>query len=402
MRKPELENRSKVFTGPLGKITMALDPHTEADPIGVHMSLMAAFSAAIGGSVNVELEGPRSLMVWPVLVGRAGEGHKGRATTLALRVVKGALPQWSRSKIANSIPATALGLVEQVARYHQVDDDVPGSPLFVCTEGDSLIHSTKREMKFGAHLRNLFDRANLEHITAKSNVVVEHPRGVFLTHVQPKNWAAISNGRDASGGTWSRMLPVFVEKSKELPVFGRKSLDSIIEQQSKVFRQAVNKARDLELITVSGTVSDTFEKRHRPVIKSLVKRSGADAEDMTARCLEQAVRIAALYAAAEGRDSILARHFDAAIEIIRYSVDTVIMVTGSKATLPERIRMSIEARGGKATKSEVWEDVGRNYTSAAFSRALLELPEIRVTSEQPKKGGRTGRPPTILELVKSA
>jgi hypothetical protein len=110
------------------------------------------------------------------------------------------------------------------------------------------------------------------------------------------------------------------------------------------------------------------------------------------------VRLAAIYALADGRDEIEVEDFDASLAIIRYSVETV------AAVLPEaggdRLTTKIEEALKKAgpdglTKSELWFAVGRNYKARELDDALKALPQVRVTTGE----STGGRPPIIYQWV---
>ena len=73
-----------VYAGILGEIARTAEPSTEADPVGIHVSLPAGAGRAHGPGPHVRIGNLRHpLLIWPLLMGRTGAGRKGEATSIA-------------------------------------------------------------------------------------------------------------------------------------------------------------------------------------------------------------------------------------------------------------------------------------------------------------------------------
>ncbi|MDQ3764707.1 MAG: hypothetical protein M3460_25205 [Actinomycetota bacterium] len=92
-----------MFRGVLGECVTTMDPYTEADSIGVLVSLMSAVGAIIGPTPHLMIGPTRHpLLIWPLLFGRSGTGRKGEAASAASVLINSAEPDASKFTITPS------------------------------------------------------------------------------------------------------------------------------------------------------------------------------------------------------------------------------------------------------------------------------------------------------------
>lgn len=112
-----------VFRGVLGKLVLAAEPTTEADPVGVLVSLMANAGALIGAGPYVQIGNTRHpLIVWPLLFGRTGAGRKGDATETADRLTLAAMLEVEHLFVSGL--SSGEGLIERIRDPR--DENDPG------------------------------------------------------------------------------------------------------------------------------------------------------------------------------------------------------------------------------------------------------------------------------------
>lgn len=392
MNKPILGD--KALSNPFGRWAEQLAPYTEGATVGVMASLMAAFSGYLGPEVRVTM-GTTSTMplsTWFVLVGQTGKGRKGRTWKISQPVVKGAFKTWAANNIIEGVPATGLGLASVLEEYH-------GPLLVVEEEGDAFIDASRKDTKVGTYLRKAWDGSKIAHKTAQSDIQIDNPHFGFIMHVQPINWAKISGSRDASGGTFNRFAPLWVEQSKVVPLFGGESPDALYEEISTRMRVVATNAREgISTVRMGAGLAQRFEDHHRPVTEALTDGSEELAQ-MAERALAYLVRFSGLYAVADGRDEITEDDLDSALELVRYMVDSVRYVIPQ--TGGESIASKIDAAVttfGEITSSELFDIIGRNVKKTEIIQALASLPHIEVA-----RGVSTGgRPPVIYRLVEQS
>jgi hypothetical protein len=396
MKKPDADEA--IFSGPLGEMTKRLDPYTEGDPMGVHMTLIAAFSAKLGKYTRVQTgKGLSSLSIWPVLVGHTGVGRKGTATDHAMKVVAKAFPSFA-DKVLYTVPATGLGFMQVVEEH--VQDGSMHPLLAIEEEMDAFISNAKKDTRIGTVLRKAWDGSDLRHRTSKDDIKVTDVHLAIVGHVQPKNWGAISGSKDATGGTYNRFLPIAVERSKVIPVFSTEDTSELVGELAKGFRMMTVFAMDVPVVSVSPDVAKVFEEKHRPACEALTA-GNEDLAQMSERAMAYMVRLAAIYALADRRDTIAERDFDAALSIVKYSVETVAAVIPEVGgdRLVTKIAQFVKEHG-PVTKTEVRVHVGKHVETAEVDRALLALPQIQKTKAAPN--GKLGRRPEMLSWVEKA
>ncbi|WP_433245355.1 DUF3987 domain-containing protein [Streptosporangium sp. CA-135522] len=380
------------FHGLFGRITDALDPYTEGSKVGVMVSLMSAYSAYIGYGPTVETgKGSSPLALWGVLVGQSGKGRKGAATGIAMRVVEAAFASFAEESVVQGLPATGLGLITELADRAE---GTLGTPiLFVEEEGDALLSNARRDAKVGIYLRKAFDAQTIAHKTKMDDLRVRRPHLGLIMHVQPKNWAAVAGGKDATGGTWNRVLPVWVSQSKTLPVFESSDAHEVIRAAARALRQAGDYARQVDAVTVPRYVAQVFEAKHRPIVEAMI--STETMSQYAERAMAYMIRLAGLFALSERRDEISERDFDAALALVCYSIETIAYVLPeAEASEETALSVKVEAFIRKAgatgrTATEIYRTF--NLKASDLHGIVAELDTITVVKGESAKG-RGGRP----------
>ena len=390
----------KAFDNAFGRWADELDPFCEGAKVGVMATLMSAFSAYIGKGVRVKTKfGSMPLSAWFVLVGESGLGRKGATARAAVPVIQQAFKAWAARNVVEGQPATGLGMMELLSERD-------GGPTWVLEEEmDTFIQNAKNDRKVGTYLRKAWDGQAIGHKTSKVDITLEEPHMALVGHVQPKNWGAISGSKDATGGTYNRFLALYVEQSKTVPFFYGPDPTDAIQRVSEDLRSVGTLISEMgSIVTMPEALSQRFEEHHRPICESLTK-GNAELSQMCERALAYLVRVSALYALADLREEISEGDLDAALELVRYSVESVrhVLPDMGGESLPQKILSAVQRRHREKgifpdlpdiSLSEVWDEIGRNYKSDQVNAALRELPQI--TRYEGKSTG--GRRPTRLKL----
>ncbi|MER6811593.1 DUF3987 domain-containing protein [Spirillospora sp. NPDC000708] len=348
------------YAGPFGRISAAIDPHTEGDRVGVLVTLLSAFSAVIGHDVKVAHGKSQPLGFWPVLVGPTGKGRKGTAHGAAMQVLNVAYAGFMDTQQVEGCPRTGEGLVATLAE--KAVGDVAMPVFLVEEEGDNLIDAAKRSKTLGVAFRKAWDGSTVTNITKADSITVKRPHVGFVMHVQPKNWGAISGTKDATGGTYNRFFPVYVERSKRVRLSQARTPSEVVVPLARELRDMAAYAVNVSEVTMPADVEDVFESKHRPVVEALTLGTEALAQ-YAERALAYMLRLAALYALADKRDLINVRDLDAATALVTYMVDTVTHVLpdaqSANGDLPVRVANWIREAGEDGrTSSEILRRYG--------------------------------------------
>ncbi|MFE3453672.1 DUF3987 domain-containing protein [Nonomuraea sp. NPDC059194] len=388
---------NEAFHALFGRITEALDPYTEGSKVGVMVSLMSAYSAYIGYGPTVETgKGSSPLALWGVLVGRSGVGRKGTATGIARRVVEAAFANFAEESVVEGLPATGLGFITELA--DRAEGTLANPVWFIEEEGDALLSNARRDAKVGVYLRKAFDAQTIAHKTKMDDLRVRRPHLGLIMHVQPRNWAAVANGKDATGGTWNRVLPVWVQQSKTLPVFESSDAHEVIRQAARALRQAGDYARQVDAVTVPLHVARVFEAKHRPIVEAMISTEAMS--QYAERAMAYMIRLAGLFALSERRDEISERDFDAALALVCYSIETIAYVlpeaeASEEASLSVKVENFVREAGPEGrTATEIYRAL--NIKAIDLREIVAQLDTIEVVKGQSAKG--TGGRPTMRYL----
>jgi hypothetical protein len=363
------------------------------------LTLMSAYSAYVGYGPSVETgKGSTPLALWGVLVGRSGVGAKGTATGIARRVVNAAFSTFAEESVVDGLPATGLGLLTELA--DRAEGTLANPLWFVEEEGDDLLANARRNAQLGVYLRKAFDAQTIARKTSALDLKVRRPHFGLIMHVQPKNWAAVAGGKDATGGTWNRVFPVWVEQSKILPLFESSDAAEVIRQAGWALRQAGEYARQVDTVTVPAHVAQTFEAKHRPIVRAMIATEAMS--QYAERAMIYMIRLAGLFALSDRRDEITEADFDAALALVTYSIQTIAHVL-PEAEAAEETAMAVKVENYVKEAGPEGVQASALYRKFGVKKADLEAITAELaTVELVRVGGTGGRPAMTYRWVEPA
>jgi len=109
-KQPEPEIQEEAFHGVAGDVVHMLEPHTEADPVGLLVSILAEFGAIVGRKPHLILDASyHPLLFYPVLVGNSSKSRKGSSGKRIKALFEKVHPDWTRGKYKGTL-STGEGL----------------------------------------------------------------------------------------------------------------------------------------------------------------------------------------------------------------------------------------------------------------------------------------------------
>ncbi len=367
---------STMYTGILGDITLAAAPDTEADPVGILVSLLTGISADIGPAcINnprpyVRIGNDRHpLLVWGFLLGRTSTGRKGGATSTAeLFLARACL---SYLAYATSGLSSGEGLIERVRDDEGGDDK---RLLVIETEFGSVMARMKREgSTLATTLRQAWDGGRLSVMNRKRYTASDAHIAV-LAHITPREFRMRLAESDMAGGTYNRFLPVYVERSQRLP--RPKGVD---EQAADQLSTGLSD----KLAAAYGTYGEIGMTGEADKLwcGELYDEFTPDAEDeawaeFTTRAAAYCLRIAALYAVLDGRRDMGKDDLAAAGALVRYSLASARYVLDGMHRDPrmDRLIRGIDTAGDTGlTRTEISALFGRNLPKTVLDELLGDL-----------------------------
>lgn len=369
-----------MFRGLLGEIVSAVEPTTEADPVGVYASLISGTGAFVGPNPHYRVGLTRHpMLIWSLLFGRTGSGRKGEAEQAARTFLRAALPE-NYASIKVSGLSSGEGLIERIRDPDPSNEKDAGGTddkrlLVVEQEFGAVMARTKNEgSTLGPVLRDAWAGEALTKLNRRA-YGASWSHIAIVGHVTPREFKARMADGEMAGGTFNRFLPLYIERSKKLPIPSGVDDDTIAELAGAL-RDAIQRARGV------GRVEFDDEARRLWCDELYDEFTEADDEDepwteFARRGAPNCLRIASLSAALEGRWRIGKADLAAAGALVRYSVASAKYVLGPRRDPRfDRLVRALDAAGAKGmTRTQIFGLFSRNVEKKVLDQMLAELVE---------------------------
>jgi hypothetical protein len=364
-----------MYAGICGEIAVTAAPTTEADPVGIYASVLAGTGVLVGGVPYVQIGNTRHpLLIWPLLMGRTGAGRKGEATgtgEVFLRTAR----DMDMAELTVSGLSSGEGLIERIS-----DDETQDKRLLVIeTEFTSVMARSRREgSTLGQVQRQAWEGRALAVLNRKQRdkkqLRASSSHVAVIGHITPREFRLALAETDLSGGTYNRYLPLFVERTRLLPIPEGVSSDDRIRLGARL-GEAIDQAAAIERIQLNGEATELWKAELYPEMTGADDEDHAEAE-FTRRAAPYCLRIGGLLAALDGRRLIGKDDLTAAAALVRYSIASARYVLDGQARDPrlERIRRAVDAAGDDGlNRSAIWGLFSRNLTKEVLAELLAQL-----------------------------
>lgn len=391
-----------IYHGLAGDIVRALDPHTEADPVGLLGTFLACVGNALGTGPHYRVGGARhELRLFPVLVGATSSGRKGTAIDTLAPLFEAALPAWWARRSKGLV--SGEGLIASVGDAPEGEGADPPDKrrLVIEKEFGSIMKVMGREGNtLSTVIRDAWDGGPMETMAKRAPVRATGAHITILGHITPEELLADLTATDAQNGFANRFLWLCVRRSKLLP-FGGDLGDNELLAMADVLRAAVKDGRGLGRLGLTDAAREAWVG----VYESLTTGEPGLVGTLLGRGAPYAMRIAATYAALDAAPAIDRPHLRAALALWGYADASVRHIFGATArpAANEAYRRTILAAlvGGRLSQTEISNDIfGGNLRPPephASLDALLGAGLIARTFERPASG--RGRNITFWELT---
>ncbi|WP_435270941.1 DUF3987 domain-containing protein [Streptomyces sp. 1222.5] len=386
--------------GPMGEAVKAAMPTSEADPIGVWAASLSLYSTAI--SSNVRLDNRRPVVVWTVLAGRSAIGRKGYALNTAAALLNkplgGFLYTRKRAGIGNG-PT----LVDTLSKM-ELDSSGDGRTMIVEEEWASVLKDQKRCSKFSTYFRTAWDGKPLSHRTkTKGTQHVAQPLLGFHSHITPGEWAKYVSSSEALGGSYNRLLPVLVERSKMLPYNSRPQIPDTAELED-AFLWATDE-EEPRVMHFSEEAGERYDE-----IRAIVEDRMAEMPELLAsymeRAAEQVQRVAAVLATTEKTEVVSRDAVEAAWAFVSYSMNSTERlvkdaITGNNSSQADKspedmIRDVLKRYGGEAKSSDLLRPLWGKLNAQGIKDTVADMDDVEIDTV---KTGKRGAPSIIYRLI---
>lgn len=367
-----------LYHGILGEIVTAAAPSTEADPVGVLGSLLAGCGVALGDGPHVQIGNTRHpLLIWPLLFGRTGSGRKGEAGETASLFLKKAAATYLDISVTGL--SSGEGLIERIRDPDTTNEKDTGGTdekRLAVTEPEfaSVMARAKREGSTLAYvLREAWTGKALSVLNRKALHAKTSHVGI-TGHITPKEFRLRLAEAEMAGGTFNRFLPLYVERSKKLPIPAGVALP-VVDRLGGKLSDAITYGKPTRTIGLDDEAVNLWTDELYDEL------SAADDEDsawtqFTQRAAPYCRRIAALYAVLDRRYIVSKADLAAAAALVRYSIGSARYVLDARMRDPrtDRIRRAVDAAGDTGlTRKQISDLFSRNVTKVQLDELLAQL-----------------------------
>ena len=386
-----------VYQGWLGETALALTATSEADPVAVLVTLMAAFGVMAGSGPYSQISDDRHpALLWPLILGHTGIGRKGTSLGVAARLVKAAAPEFYSENVTSGL-SSGEGLIAAVADEDEGQAAGKTELLVIETEYSVTMRRSGREGNtLSGVLRQAWEGDDLATLT-RSSLHATAPHIGILAHITPGEFRLCASGADMAGGTYNRFLPVYSERSQEIPD-GEGASEHLIANHAVVLRELVKQARDVRKVALTEAARDYWADVVYGALSGAQPTDGTVAQ-FTARATPYARRAAMLYALGDGAVEVDVSHLRAAYALVSYARATAAHVLGTGTGDPrlDKVVVALDTAGAQGvTRSQLSDLFSRKLTAPQLDDLLAKVEAVPGVTRIQRRGA--GRPTDVWTL----
>lgn len=397
------------FYGLAGEVVAALEPTTEADPVALLVSFLAAVGNAIGPAPHWAVSGKRhGLRIYPVLVGSTSKGRKGTSWGSLRPLFEVAEPGWLARCVASGL-SSGEGLIHavrdpiekrepvreggkktgRVLDYETVvtDSGVEDKRLLAMEEEfASVLKLMGREGNIlSAVVRQAWDDGTLRTITKGNPETATQAHITITGHITKDELLRYLESTEAANGFANRFLWVCVKRSKLLPHGGTPNPDTFA-RLGRELEAVIVEAREYDLLRRDTEANAIWERVYGPLTEEAPGLFGA----VTARAEAQVMRLAAIYAVLDRSKLVRAEHLQAALALWGYLEESARYIFGNATgdSVADSLYRVLRERG-RLTRAEASDFFGRNVSAGRLDQAFELLRAAgKARFEMEQTGGR--------------
>lgn len=381
--------------GPIGEAVKVIEPESEADPVALLVSLLTGFGALAGAGPHVYVDHTEHAgRLFSLIVGDTSAGAKGSSFAAARLVLKPLDPIfWDTRRMAGF--GSGEILIDAVA-----DGDGDGGAndkrlLVIESEYTRVLRAASREgSTLSPVIRAAWDGDRMESRSRARTSVATGAHVCMVAHVVPDELRRYTAESDVAGGSANRMLYVCSRRSKRLPEGGGDVSEALAPIVSRL-RANLATSRKVGRVTRTPEAVGRWAEIYHALADDA---PGGTLGAVTTRGAPYVLRLALLYALADGERVINLNHLEAAYSVWCYSRASAEYIFGDAVgdRLAERLLMEIRRSPAGITASDL-ERAARHVTAERRGLALALLVERGLATVAEVETG--GRPATIYTPV---
>ena len=377
------------YQGIAGMIVRQIEPHTEADPVGMLVTVLTLAGSMAGGDVFIKTGAAKHcLNIYTVIVGATSKGRKGTALAEIKKVFEMVDQKFTSENIKSGL-ASGEGLIDKIkdevfsyktdkatGRSKKVSEHPGINDKRLCVvEGEfaKTLNVMKRDGNtLSATLRDAWDGVPLETMAKNSPTRCAKPHVSIYAQITKDELTQSMKDIESANGFANRFIFIAVKRSKLLPHGGTPSQE-VLQKLAYKLDAVLKAAKNLGEISWAKETLPLWEKAYMEMSKAHPGLFGG----IIARSEAQVLRLSALYAMLDGSKFIMPIHLEAALELWRYSEESSRLIFGVKIgnTNADKILEALIAVAPEClSRTEISEKVMlKNATAFEIDKALRLL-----------------------------
>lgn len=382
----------RAFYGPAGDFVKVLEPHTEADSVGLLAQLLAGFGNLVGRGPYFPVEADRHYSnEFVVTVGASSKSRKGTAGSRVRHALSKCDEEWARNRILGGLSSGegAIWAVRDPITKHEpirekgrvidyqdieVDRGVSDKRLYVIEpEFAGVLRQLERDGNtLSPVARQAWDSGNLRTMTKNSPAIATGAHISITGHITREELRRYLSATEQGNGFANRFIWICVKRSKFLPEGGdwrkcENELAPVIER----IRRAALFAKQAGEMQRDDEAREIWNKLYRELSGGKPGLLGA----VISRAEAHVVRLSCLYALLDESSIIRGQHLEAAVALWQYSEDSCRHIFGDSLGNPDADMILRELRSTSSglTRTGISGLFSRNKPAAAINKDLDSL-----------------------------
>lgn len=389
----------EAYHGLAGEIVLAIEPHTEADPVGLLGQFLVAFGNCVGRNAFFQVEADKHFgNLYCCLVGATAKARKGTSWGHIRRLFEIADPDWLSNCIASGL-SSGEGLVWAIRDPipSREDPEVLEDPgvsdkRLLIFEGElaSVLAVLKRQgNNLSAIIRDLWDRGSARSLTKNSPSKVTGGHVSIIAHVTKAEVTRHLDTTEVANGLANRFIWLCVRRSKCLPLGGNIS-DVDFQPLLDRLKKAIEFGRNAGQVSFSETAQKAWCTAYQKLSEDRPGMLGA----VTARAEAQVLRLSLLYALLDLSPTIRVEHLRAALALWEYAKASAEFIFGNRLGDPvaDEILKALRETPLGLTRTDIYSGLfSRHVPKKRIADALETLLGAGLVKMEKEPGGE-GRP----------
>jgi hypothetical protein len=394
----------EAYHGLAGEIVQVIEPHSEADPVGLLLQTLLCFGSVIGRTAHFVAESSQHFTnLFLVLVGATSHGRKGSSWAQIRRAYSHIDADWQKKRVQSGL-SSGEGFIwavrDAITEWRTKGEDLvevevdPGEKDKRLTVFEAEFASTLRVMSrdgstLSVLIRQAWDGGTLQSLTKNSRAAATGAHISIVGHISRDELRRELNATEMGNGFANRFLWACVKRSKELPEGGNLT-DAELTPVIEKLRRAVAFAKTINQMKRDPGITGVWARIYHELTAGRPGLLGS----VTARAEAQTMRLACLYALLDHSPVVRAEHLLAALAVWEYCQASARYIFGDALGDPvgDIILQALRQQPAGLDRTAISALFKGHQQAAKIGRALFLLQELGLATVRHESEVGAGRP----------